>query len=429
MATIPTVTGPIRPPARVSFVFALESLLAYQGQDTAVPMPDAFETLRLLQENHIPFVVLFNGIKMMEQDVADLLNHHFKLPRLISWRAIGTAPAAIKPMVINFFGDTILVIGGNGEAARKVAWHYGFEFVLTTSELAYFLPQYAKYRPKPKIPYEDRPTKKDQWVMTRPRKFTVKAVWAMWEPEDWDRDTKIVTDILLNGGKVNQPFEIPTLFGSDRLDYIRSKAPAFYVCSGGVPESTAVPGPSGDGAPVKPNSWLGQFRAEWESHPRTYPPLRVIEFTSHPKMTAQVMRHTEDLVSRTNALAVAAQKGIDPSDAESAPNPNTVYLVGSQSLKPYFSNFDARWRDILVEGQQVIGPEAKPWLVTSDLRAGVEHALAEEYWDCYEAGYEPEWPRPLEERRPRSEAEGKEKRGPEWLKGVFKGIVGKKDGA
>lgn len=403
-----------RPPARISFVFDMDVLLTTQGSETAQPGPGVINTLLHLQHHHIPFVILFNGVRMQEQDIADMLNTHFSLPRDISWRSIGVATSPMRDMPQHCYMKSVLVIGGNGEDARKLAWDYGFEFVLTTSEFAYFYPKYAKYRSPATIPLEER-RKEKRWIMKERRHFHIEAIFAMWEPDNWDRDTDITIDLLLNGGKIDQPFEIPSaMHGSDRLTFIRKHAPSFHVFSGGVPDRFGT-------KDNQETSWLGHLRAEWAKHPCTYPPLNITQCGTQP-MTQPTTRYAEGLVARANALAAAAEQGIDPREAVQTPNPKTVYLVGAQRHRRYFSRFGARWLDILVQGQE-ISLHAEPWHVAPDVRAAVDHAMAEEYWDCCEAGWGPVWPRPMTERPAPPVVEVEEKGGSGWFAGVWKGLL------
>ncbi|KAK0750248.1 hypothetical protein B0T18DRAFT_487946 [Schizothecium vesticola] len=204
------------------------------------------------------------------------------------------------------------------------------------------------------------------------RSIGVAAAPMKYVPIDYIMKSALV--LSGNGENALRPDDLqvcgyPRTHGADRLAFIGNHAPIFHVSSSGVPDRECT-------------SWLRHLRAEWAKHPRTYPLLAITQYSTKP-MTEATTRHAERLVEN-HTITLAA----------GTPNPKTVYLIGAERERKYFSRIGARWRDILIQGQEM-GLQAN---VAPNVRVAVDLAMAAEHGDFYEAGYGLVWPRSMTKR-------------------------------
>ncbi|TPX15872.1 uncharacterized protein E0L32_000206 [Thyridium curvatum] len=98
------------------------------------PLPGAGVALRTLVDKDIPFILLTNGGGKTEAEHAALLSERLGgVP--ISEGQFGQSHTPFRALVPRYRDATVLALGGCGDAVRRVAQHYGFRHVVTTSNV------------------------------------------------------------------------------------------------------------------------------------------------------------------------------------------------------------------------------------------------------------------------------------------------------
>lgn len=202
--------------------FSIDGVLLH----TSKPIPGAAETLRFLQRNNIPFILLTNGggkseaervadltEKLgVELDVSNFVQSHTPYQRLLDPDAeLGhpTLEAYLEQSLGSkrFSGkETVLVLGSDASKARRIANGYGFESVVTPGDILKACPEIFPFDPLRE--FYDR-----QEILPLPKPiFNPKADPAMRledclkidgiltfnDPRDWAVDVQLVTDLLLS---------------------------------------------------------------------------------------------------------------------------------------------------------------------------------------------------------------------------------------
>lgn len=193
---------------------------------TSKPIPGATETLRFLQRNNIPFILLTNGggkseaervadltEKLgVELDVSNFVQSHTPYQRLLDPNAELGHPELEKYLQqslgkMRFSGkETVLVLGSDASKARRIANGYGFESVVTPGDILKACPEIFPFDPLRE--FYDR-----QEILPLPKPiYNPKADPAMKledclkidgiltfnDPRDWAVDIQLIADLQLS---------------------------------------------------------------------------------------------------------------------------------------------------------------------------------------------------------------------------------------
>ncbi|KAJ3371043.1 hypothetical protein HDU91_005633 [Kappamyces sp. JEL0680] len=120
------------PPRNIAFAFDIDGVLL-QGRRV---LPHAKRALRLLERERIPFIVLTNGGGILESEKAQSLSR--LLDCEIGNNQVILSHTPMKSLVPEYRHHSILMVGP--ESCKDVALHYGFEKVVTPSELFHLNP-------------------------------------------------------------------------------------------------------------------------------------------------------------------------------------------------------------------------------------------------------------------------------------------------
>lgn len=193
---------------------------------TSRPIPGAAETLRFLQRNDIPFILLTNGggkpeaervadltEKLgVELDVSSFVQSHTPFQKLLDPDVdLGYPP--LEQYLQRSLGrkrftgkETVLVLGSDASKSRRIANGYGFESVVTPGDILKACPEIFPFDPLRE--FYDR-----QEILPLPKPiYNPKADPAMRledclkidgiltfnDPRDWAVDVQLVTDLLLS---------------------------------------------------------------------------------------------------------------------------------------------------------------------------------------------------------------------------------------
>jgi len=372
-------TKPKVPP--FAFAFDIDGVLLH----VAKPIPGATETLRYLQKNNIPFILLTNGGGKHETErVADLSS---KLDVPLTTDNFVQSHTPFQELVHGPEGlhdKNILITGSNADKSRTIAETYGFKNVVTPADILVAHPTVWPFEPLMKELYAKtaRPLPEPQ-----PK---IDAMFVFNDPRDWALDIQIIMDLLLSDGGVlgtyspkngkrdlpnsgwqegGQPplyFSNPDLFWAARYHYPRFGQGAFQAAMAGI--------------------W-GEITAGQAELRRT-----VIG-----KPYKQTYRYAERVLNahRAKMLGVGAQSSEDASpdgggDDSGMPELGRVYMVGDnpesdiRGANDYESPVGTDWMSVLVKtGVWTAdrGPPAhEPRAVVDDVASAVDWALKQEGW-------------------------------------------------
>lgn len=219
----------------------------------AKPIPGATETLRYLQKNNIPFILLTNGGGKHETErVADL---SAKLSVSLTTDNFVQSHTPFQELVHGPEGlhdKNILITGSDAAKSRTIAETYGFKNVITPADILQAHPTVWPFKPLTEELYAKtaRPLPGLQ-----PK---IDAMFVFNDPRDWALDIQIITDLLLSDGGVlgtyspkngrrdlpnagwqegGQPplyFSNPDLFWAAQYHYPRFGQGAFQAAMAGI---------------------------------------------------------------------------------------------------------------------------------------------------------------------------------------------------
>lgn len=352
--------------AAIGFVLDLSAIVTQQKPSGKVPIPGAGEAISVLQKRQIPFVIVTRDTDTTEKEAARDLSTQLALK--IKPRNILLPQSPFRDCVGEYKDKTVLVLGGDGEKARQMLREYGFHDVWTSQDVI-------------KLRYDAASLQKSPGGT----EIMVSAIFVLWTPKNWDLDTKICIDLLLSDGgrigahrnkrDVSAPKERP------------ETQPQLFVCM----TDTSL---TGDQHPLRlGRTWIDTLVDEWTAETG-----EALEYYHCGTGCDHVT------LAFADKLLNACNKRMHP---ECHPFPRTVYTIGADinfggDTDRHAAGFSpkARRRSIRVDvqgrGLTVHGFDGalKPWHVASSLKEAVEYALAEEYWECIEAGLTPLFSKP-----------------------------------
>ncbi|ORY67612.1 HAD-like domain-containing protein [Pseudomassariella vexata] len=172
-----------------AFAFDIDGVLLH----VAKPIPGATESLKLLQEKKIPFILLTNGGGKHEEDrVIDLsskLNVELSTENFVQshtpFQELAHGPNGLKD-------KNILVTGSNAAQSRAIAEQYGFKNVITPADILMAHPTIWPFEPLMEEVYAKtaRPLPTSQ-----PK---IDAIFVFNDPRDWALDIQIISDLLMS---------------------------------------------------------------------------------------------------------------------------------------------------------------------------------------------------------------------------------------
>ncbi|KAL8766813.1 MAG: hypothetical protein Q9194_006162 [Teloschistes cf. exilis] len=189
---------------------------------TSSPLPLAPQTLRLLHDLRIPYILLTNGggktesarvaelKKLLGAEIdegmfvqshtpfASYIDHVSPFADLDSQGSGGKERKKLKD-------STILVLGGDGDNCRKVAESYGFNSVITPADILLSHPptwplanphlHKSHARPLP-LPIYTPSTSSTPEPPDPKKHLRIHSVFVFADPRDWALDTQILIDVL-----------------------------------------------------------------------------------------------------------------------------------------------------------------------------------------------------------------------------------------
>ncbi|KAK4447438.1 hypothetical protein QBC34DRAFT_440174 [Podospora aff. communis PSN243] len=393
--------------ARLGLVLDMNALVTSNENGDIIPRDGAADMIKYLLENQITFVVIHNGVKISEKRVAHNLNKALDLPKDLqipfSNALVGTSPlrTALGSQIHNPDDErVILVIGGSGDQSRRLARDYGFPYVVTTAEITRFYDAFSHYHnPANDAAAENAPLEAGWRLRRRNKHIKIEGILVFWEPQNWELDADVVTHILVNCGRLGYDCSADNaaLTPAQLADKIARNMPPLHICMADLVST----GPSASGD-WPGRTWLRFLQERWIKRTNNMPWL---EYTLYgPGVDHALLRCAEWTLTSSDRRAYAKSVGKDPDADEMfcSPRVSYVYTVGIALEGKFNSGVGARWRDVVIRGQEMgpSGPrrpgarKVKPEFVAGDLGEAVEYALTQAYSSSVEAGLEPMWPAP-----------------------------------
>ncbi|GAB1317473.1 hypothetical protein MFIFM68171_07683 [Madurella fahalii] len=355
--------------ASIGFVVDVSTIDPQQKCGGKTLIPGAREAISILLKQRIPFVIVTSYTNTTEKEAARDLSAQLALK--IKPRNILLPQSPFRDCVREYKNKSVLVLGGDGEKARRMLQEYGFNDVWTSRDVV-------------KLQYDAASRQK----LPAGEEITISAIFVLWTPENWDLDIRICINLLLShssrkGAQGADRKENNTAAQKEHLEI----QPQLFVC---MTDTSLV----GDRPFLRRDrTWIDTLVDEWTAK------------------TGKALEYYHCGTGRDRVTLAFADKLLNGYNKRMHPTchpfPRTVYMIGADIS--FGGNTDryaavlspgVRRRSIRVDvhgrGLTVHDFDAalKPWHVTSNVKEALEYALAEEYWECIEARLTPLFSRP-----------------------------------
>lgn len=168
---------------RIAFVFDIDGVLL-RGKK---PIPRASQALQILNNHSVPYVLMTNGGGVTEEDRVLFLSKQLALP--LSPLQIVQSHTPMKALAQQHSYNRVLVVGGDGDNARKCALQYGFRDVVTPIDL-------VKHNPAISPHYRYLEQDFAAYARAIDPTIPVDAVLVFNDPRDMGSDVQVVLDLL-----------------------------------------------------------------------------------------------------------------------------------------------------------------------------------------------------------------------------------------
>ncbi|ETS84968.1 hypothetical protein PFICI_02993 [Pestalotiopsis fici W106-1] len=347
-----------------AFAFDIDGVLLH----VAKPIPGATETLKYLQKNNIPFILLTNGGGKHEKDRVAQLSE--KLDVELSTDNFVQSHTPFQELVHGNEGlgdKNILITGSDAAKSRTIAEAYGFKNVITPADILTAHPTIWPFEPLMEELYA---------ATSRPLPTAQPKIDAMFvfnDPRDWALDIQIITDLLLSEKGVlgtyspkNGQASLPN--GGWQSD---GQPPLFF----------SNPDLFWSAAYHHPRFGQGAFQAAMAGIWREITNGEELQRTVIGKPYKQTYRYAERVLNSHRAQ-VLGQSSIEPL--------GRVYMVGDnpesdiRGANDFKSPDGTSWESVLVRtgvwSAERGEPRHRPKMIVDDVAAAVDWALKQEGW-------------------------------------------------
>ncbi|KAN0115156.1 HAD-superfamily hydrolase [Hyaloscypha variabilis] len=350
-----------KPSSKIAFAFDIDGVLVHGG----TPLPGAKATLEFLQRKKIPFIFLTNGGGATEKDHVAIHGKRLAMSNLSEHQFV-QSHSPFKDLVPSLKDKNILVLGGVGNRLREVAKSYGFNHVLTSSDICKADPKAYLFTEYTLEHHLEHGSDNIRWGPNG--EIQVSAIMTWSSPRDWGLDLQIIMDLLLSEkGRLNTVSPFNGDVKLPNLGYLQDEQPAIYFSNPDLTFATAHP---------QPRAAQGSFRAALEGlfAARTGG-AQLLNLTTVGKPTEETYTYGEKTLMEWS-------KTIDGGDGKIG----TVYMVGDnpasdiQGANNFTSKHGTVWKSILVEtGIHVAGtkPAYEPNTIVKGVKEAVGWALSD----------------------------------------------------
>ncbi|RYP91068.1 hypothetical protein DL770_002813 [Monosporascus sp. CRB-9-2] len=349
----------------IAFAFDIDGVLVKGTK----PLPGARETLQKLQNSKIPFIFLTNSGGYTEE--AHVAKLGLCLGLTLDTRQFIQSHTPYLDLVPEYRDKTILVLGGYGTQIQELAAAYGFQKVITTSDVFLECEHTHPFPEMTRAHHEEHGRFCDARGHDALGATQVAAILVWSSPRDWCLDLQVVADLLLSVGGLIGTRSLKNGDGSLlNHGYQRDGQPRLFFCNPDLEWATQH---------AQPRLAQGAFRHALKGVWREVTKGRAeLEYTIYGKPTDVTYRYAEKALLRYNGHLTdvnGTEKKIE-----------TVFMVGDNpesdiaGANSFNSPSGLEWKSVLVEtGVYVPGTELAhvPKHIAGDVRNAVEWALSQ----------------------------------------------------
>ncbi|KAH8671061.1 HAD-like domain-containing protein [Xylariales sp. PMI_506] len=342
----------------IAFAFDIDGVLV-KGK---TPIPGARETIKMLQDSKIPFIFITNGGGLTEKAHVDRLGLRLELS--LDEDQFIQSHTPFKDLVPQFQDRYILVLGGHGQNIRELAHAYGFNKVLTSSDL---VAQWDDIHPFPELTRDHHAEHGRRLEKGEDPQIAAILVWS--SPRDWCLDLQVVTDLLLcKGGDITTKSVVHGDKSLPNNGYLQDGQPSLFFCNPDFEWATQY---------RHPRFAQGAFREALKGiWAHATAGMANLDYTVIGKPTTTTYQYAEKALRAYNAKLNAKHGG--------AREIKTVYMIGDnpesdiRGANSYQSQFGTKWKSILVESgvyRKGTKPTYEPTFFADNVKDAVEQVL------------------------------------------------------
>ncbi|ANB15037.1 hypothetical protein AWJ20_2657 [Sugiyamaella lignohabitans] len=372
--------------ASYAFAFDIDGVLV-KGSET---IPEAPEALRILNGDNkynitVPYIFVTNGGGKTEKLRCEDLSDRLGVPVLPEQFIQGHTP--MKDLAEKF--NTVLVVGGVGEACRNVAHSYGFRDVVTPGDILKWNPHVSPYRT----------LSEDEYNNSKERDFSkvaIEAILVFADSREWASDQQIILELLMSKNGVmgttseNHDEGPPIYFAHN--DFVWSTNYKLNrIGMGALLVSISALYQEHTGRQLdkvikfgKPNqetfAYASKVLTDWRQ--QSYGSFSDRHTTDESDSALTTTAATTP--NSANNIVLEGEESEAEEIKEYLPSASTVYFVGDtpESDIRFANTFDKRWHSILVKTgvyQDGTEPTFKPKTICSNVLEAVKFAIEREH--------------------------------------------------
>lgn len=345
----------------IAFAFDIDGVLVRSTE----ALPGAHDTIEMLQKNNIPFIFLTNGGGSTER--AHVARVGMRLDLDLDEKQFVQSHSPFHDLVPKYHDKTILVLGGHGDQIRDLAHAYGFNKVVTSSDL---MAEWEHIHPFPELT-KDKHAEHGR-RLEYPRGVEIAAILVWSSPRDWCLDLQVISDLLLSsGGNFGKKSALHNSIHLPNNGFLQDNQPKLYFANPDFEWSTRHDHPR-----FAQGAFREALKGVWSYATKGKAEL---EYTVIGKPTEAAYTYGEKVLYAYNE-SLNERLGINRKI-------RTVYMIGDnpesdiRGANAFQSRIGAEWRSILVEsGVYEAGtkPTYQPTFVAKNVKDAVEQALARE---------------------------------------------------
>ncbi|KAK8139554.1 hypothetical protein PG984_000677 [Apiospora sp. TS-2023a] len=358
----------------IAFAFDIDGVFV-KGKD---PLPGGADTLRLLQRLKIPYIFLTNGGGLTEKDHAAKVSSRLNVD--IDPDQFVQSHSPFHDLVPLYRNRRILVIGGEGDQIRHVAEAYGFNDVITSSDL---FVEWRTLHPFPEVSAPHHSAHGRPTPDLRTKEIAAILVWS--SSRDWCLDLQVMHDLLLSSGGV---FGKKSVKAGDvtlpNNGYLQDNQPKLYFSNPDFEWVTDYHQPRfAQGAIRECLEGLWRYSTKGEAK---------LEYTSIGKPSEATFMYGEKILKQFHEKMSRIQ-AMEGGGGGGATAIKTVYMIGDNpdsdiaGANKYKSQMGATWKSVLVETgvyQAGTKPNHQPTYHARDIALAVRLALEKERYNYLE---------------------------------------------
>ncbi|THC91602.1 hypothetical protein EYZ11_008945 [Aspergillus tanneri] len=367
-------------PSRIpefAFAFDIDGVLLRASK----PIPGAAESIALLKDQGIPFILLTNGGGKHESERVAEISEKLQVPldpSVIIQSHTPFAELVRGPDELSALENKcVMVVGGDGDSCRRVAERYGFKNVVTPGDIFMANPNHWPFSKVFRKYYEGfaRPLPNPCGSKDPTEGLKIDAIFVFNDPRDWALDAQVILDVLLSSQGILGTFsEKNGCTDLPNRGYLQDGQPPLYFSNPDLVWAAAY---------HLPRLGQGGFREALEGTwaAITGGPSKGVELKKtiigKPYQGTYEYAENQLLRNRSRAFGTHLQQPI-----------RNIYMVGDnpesdiQGANTYRSPHGSQWHSLLVRTGVYSGgePTWTPQAIVDNVQKAVEYGLNKSRW-------------------------------------------------